>query len=133
MSLNHQKRIAEEVLGSYQFLDDLRKAARDASLAQQNRRERGNSHTKRNLLTRVRELEQQNRLLRQDLFILQGAYDLRCTQARRYAAAGGDSMTALCAKEQREIEARFSLLRKPRTGVSVVKIEEGRGRVQRGN
>lgn len=131
MSLNHQKRMAEEGLGGYSMLDELRRTARSSLAAAQARTQRGNSDTKAGLLTRVRDLEEQNRLLRQDLFILQRAYDLRCIQARHYAAASGETIKDLCTKEQREIDASFSLRRKPKSDIKVVELEEGRRRVRR--
>jgi hypothetical protein len=131
MSLNHQKRMAEEGLGGYSMLDDLRSAARSALAGAQARVQRGKSDTKAGLLNRVRDLEEQNRLLRQDLFILQRAYDLRCVQARHYAAASGETIKELCRKEQREIDASFSLRRKPKSEITVVELEEGRRRVRR--
>ena len=131
MSLNHQKRVAEEGLGGYSILDALRSAARSSLAAAHARTQRGKSDTKAGLMARVRDLEEQNRLLRQDLFILQRAYDLRCIQARHYAAASGETIKELCRKEQREIDASFSLRRKPKSEITVVELEEGRRRVRR--
>jgi len=131
MSLNHQKRMAEEGLGGYSMLDELRITARGSLAAAQARIQRGKSDTKAGLLTRVRDLEEQNRLLRQDLFILQRAYDLRCIQARHYAAASGETIKELCRKEQREIDASFSLRRKPKSDITVIELDEGRRRVRR--
>jgi hypothetical protein len=99
--------------------------------AAQARIQRGKSDTKAGLLNRVRDLEEQNRLLRQDLFILQRAYDLRCVQARHYAAASGETIKELCSKEQREIDASFSLRRKPKSDITVIELDEGRRRVRR--
>ena len=131
MSLNHHKRMADEGLGGYSMLDELRRTARSSLAAAQARTQRVKSDTRAGLLTKVRDLEEQNRLLRQDLFILQRAYDLRCIQARHYAAASGETIKELCRKEQREIDASFSLRRKPKSDSTVVELEEGRRRVRR--
>jgi len=128
MSLNHQRRLADEVLGSFGALDDLRRSARDAIVHAIARVKRGNVRTKDGLLARVRELEADNQLLRQDLFVLQRAYDLRCQQARRYATAAGKSTLAMSEKEHAEIEATFSLRKKPIRTDNIVDLNQERSR-----
>jgi hypothetical protein len=114
MSLNHQSKLADELpdLGGYTALNALRLSALEAITAQEVRASRGNTRSKEGLLARVRELEADNLLLKQDLALLQRAFDLRCIQARNYAEKAGEAILALCTKEQRELYASFSLRRK---------------------
>lgn len=133
MSLNHQRKLADELpeLGGYPVLDALRRSALDALTTEQARAKRGNTRSKDGLLARIRELESDNALLKQDLAILQRAFDLRCIQARNYAEQAGDATQALCTKEQREINASFSLRRKPvDTASKVVDMAEARRRAK---
>jgi hypothetical protein len=130
MSLNHQRAIAEEALGSFRTLDSLRRAAIESLRVARAQLKRGNARTKEGLHARVHELEGEVSLLKQDLAVLQRAYDLRCLQARAYAAEANNQVQTRCAKEQREIDVSFSLLRRPSAGSSVVSLEEGRKRVR---
>lgn len=130
MSLNHQRLVADLALGSYDTLDALRRAARDALSDARARAKRGNTKTKDGLRARVNELEAEVMLLKQDLALVHRAYDLRCIQARTYAAAASAATQTLCAKEQRELDASFSLRRKPVDRSNVVPFEEARSRVR---
>lgn len=117
MSLNHQKRVAEEALGSYRLFDGLRKSAGAAISREKARQLRGNTQTKKGMHARIQELEREKTELLQDLFIVQRAYDLRCNQARSYAQAAGPAVRERCSKEQKEIDASFALRsRKPDGG-----------------
>jgi len=113
MSLNHQKRVAERCFGSYDILDALRKNARRCSLSAKVRQDRTKQGSKADLQAKVKEIEHERVLLLQDLFILQRAYDLRCLQARTYAQAADTATQTRCLKEQRELDASFSLRLKP--------------------
>ncbi len=126
MSLNHQRLIAETALGSYEALDVLRRAAKQALVIERVRAERGHVRTKAGLSARVKELQSDAALLMQDLALLQRAYDLRCVQARNYAAKADKVTQALCTKEQRELDASFSLRRKSAGASNVVEISEAR-------
>lgn len=112
MSLNHQKRIAEHLPGGYQLLDGLRLSASTALAAHIAEAARGRGDTKYGMRSRIKELEAERQLLLQDLFVLQRAYDLRCIQARNYAQCADEATRLRCAKEQREIDASFSLRKK---------------------
>ena len=126
MSLNHQRRVADEALGAFSTLDDLRRAALEALVRAKAQQKRGNVRSKSGLLARVRELESDNQLLRQDLFLLQRAYDIRCVQARHYAKVAGKNTQELCEREQQEIDATFSLRRKAIRSSNIVDFEERR-------
>lgn len=133
MSLNHQSKLAGELpeLGGYPALDALRRAALEALTTELVRAQRGNTRSKEGLLARIREVEADNMLLKQDLALLQRAFDLCCIQARNYAAQAGGATIALCAKEQREINASFSLRRKPVDDASnVVAIDKAKRRAK---
>lgn len=133
MSLNHQRKLADELpeLGGYPGLDALRRAAFEALTTEQARAKRGNTRSKEGLLARIRELESDNALLKQDLAVLQRAFDVRCIQARNYAEQAGSVTQALCTKEQREINASFSLRRKPvDTASKVVEMAEAKRRAK---
>lgn len=126
MSLNHQKSVSMEVLGSFSALDDLRRAAVNALAADRAKAMRGNRTTKVGLLARVKELTEERALLLEDLFILQRAYDLRCLHARSYARDGSAATRARCAKEQKEVDASFQL-RKRVLGPNVYELGSGKG------
>lgn len=126
MSLNHQRLIADLAVGGFDKLDQLRRAALDALTAEKARAKRGNARSKEGLLARVKELESDLALLKHDLVLLQRAYDLRCQQARNYASSAGSSIQALCVKEQKEIDATFSLRKKNMEPSNVVPIGAAR-------
>lgn len=128
MSLNHQKRIAGIVLGHYEILDAARKAARSAILSFRERELRGKVRSKARMAIRVSELEEELRVLRQDMFILQRAFDIRCLQARRYAAEASLVVQNLCAKEQKEIVATLSLRQRSSLESNVVSLDARRER-----
>ena len=109
MSLNHQKKMANRAFGSYRVVDSLRVAARDALRAAQAPKDPRRTVTRATLRERIRALETEREILLEDLFILQRAYDLRCLQARLYAGAADPSTQLRCAKEQKEVDASFSL------------------------
>ncbi|WP_046658764.1 hypothetical protein [Lysobacter capsici] len=113
MSLNHQRLIADLSVGGFETIDRLRKSAVNALATQKFHTIKGGSaNSKKGLAAKISELELDNSLLKQDLLLLQRAYDLRCLQARNYASFAGSAIQELCAKEQREISATFSLRRK---------------------
>jgi hypothetical protein len=130
MSLNHQRLIAESALGGYEVLDHLRRAALESVLNYTARSARANKSTKSGLSARVKELEAELSLFKQDMAILQRAYDMRCVQARNYASTASASVQALCAKEQRELDATFSLRRRSTPSSNVVSLETSRDRAR---
>ncbi|MEN5208105.1 hypothetical protein ABE493_08295 [Stenotrophomonas terrae] len=109
MSLNHQRKVAEELPGGFLALDRLRRAVKSALEQQSTREHEAGRTNKAALRARIVELEALILSLRQDLIIVQRAYDHRCAQARSYAKGASAAIRALCEKEQREIEATFSL------------------------
>jgi len=130
MSLNHQRLIAESALGGYEELDQLRRAALKSVLNCAARSAHANKSTKVGLSARVKELEAELSLFKQDMAVLQRAYDLRCVQARNYASTATASVQALCAKEQRELDATFSLCRRSTPSSNVVSLEASRDRAR---
>lgn len=111
MSLNHQKSTATVVLGDFSILDRLRKEALASALLKSrtnNGRMRAN---RRDVENTVLSLRRENQILREDLFLLQRAFDIRCSQARRYASAAGEPTTSICTKEQLELDTGLSLRR----------------------
>jgi hypothetical protein len=122
MSLNHQKSVAEQVLGSYEVLDNLRRAAGGALSAERHRGKLGRTTTKEHLKDQIKVLEQERTALLEDLLLLQRAFDQRCLQARIYASKADKSTMTLCAKEQREIDMSLSLRRRDSPKTTVVSI-----------
>jgi hypothetical protein len=126
MSLNHQKMVAEKLLGGYQVLDGLRRAALDALSVERHREKRGARTTKEELKIRVRELAAERLLLLEELMLLQRAYDRRCLHARQYAANADAATRTRCAKEQREIDVMLSIRRRPAPQSNVVAMDARR-------
>jgi len=126
MSLNHQRYIAQLALGNYSCLDELRRLALNALWVEETKSKKGHKNTKIGLATRVRELENENAMLKHDLALLQTAYDRRCLQARTYASASDNATQELCIKEQRELDALFSLRNRPVDTSNVVHINDAR-------
>lgn len=123
MSLNHQKSVATRCLGSYEVLDQLRRAARSAAKGDVKGRAPDRLRpTRRDLEQRIKQLERQCQILREDLFLQQRAYDVRCAQARRYALAGGAHTLVLCDKEQRELDTGLSLRKGAPSSENVVAL-----------
>jgi hypothetical protein len=114
MSLNYQKALSENLEGGYELIDSLRRAAKAAFDSTAQARKKPKRSSAEELQAQLKKLEEENRRLREDLWLVQRAYDLRCRQARSYAAEAKESSTlALCQKEQREVDASLSLLRLP--------------------
>ncbi len=126
MSLNHQKKVATSIYGDWKELDGLRIRAREALTGLNAKTREAPRGSKESLISKNQELELEANLLKQDLLILQRAYDLRCIQARQYAAAAGAATVSLCDREQREIEASFSLRSVELPPSNVVDLEEKR-------
>ncbi|WP_440224957.1 hypothetical protein ACQQ2N_06875 [Dokdonella sp. MW10] len=119
MSLNHQKKIAALALSDYKVVDNFRRNAKKAidSLSVKERKAKLSGTIR--FEERLREAERELSLLREDLLLLQRAYDIRCAQARRYANAAGDKLLTICNKEQREIDATLSAIRNRRSNSGV--------------
>lgn len=109
MSLNHQKKIANDALGSYEVLDSLRRRVLERAQPMDKSQQRHSSATRASQRERILALEAMVKALSQDLFILQRAFDLRCLQARAYATKAGDAELRQCDTHQRELEASFRL------------------------
>lgn len=109
MSLNHQKAVAMRSLGGYGALDRLRKLALRATQAKTSGVKKRTHRGKESIETELRALKLERQALLHDLFLIQRAYDLRCQQARRYAAAVGGNTIELCQKEQSELDAGLAL------------------------
>jgi len=114
-SLNTVKRIAEIALeGGFDALDRLRADAFDAIATAKAKGLRSNKVGKIGLVKRVKELEQENQALREDLLLLTLAFEKSLTQGKNYALkADGDAVLALCKREQRELLDTLSLQKHP--------------------
>lgn len=128
MSLNHQKKVCVSALGDFMALDRLRREAADSLSRYENPPKSSTTKSRAGLIQRIEELEKDRLTLLEDLFLLQRAYDLRCLQARSYAQSADDATKARCSKEQREIDASFSLRRKKIDSGKVVGIRGERAR-----
>ena len=111
MSLNHQKAMAVLAIGDYQQIDRLRRSASREIELEKKRNAYKRKNTKSDLATKNQRLEHELVRLREDLVLLQRAYDLRCSQARNYANEAGQAILAQCNKEQREIDVSLSSLK----------------------
>lgn len=102
MSLNHMKRVSVQALGSFDVIDRLRLQAKSSLLSETL------SKSRRSDLEQARyELDVErhaNARLREDLLLLQRAYDARCRQAFRYAKSASDACVDMCRKEQVELD-----------------------------
>ena len=126
MSLTHQRLIANLSVG-FDELDRRRRAAlkaidREVSVRQKH----GASRRKKGLEMKIGELEAHLMTLKLDLALLQRAFDIRSHQARHYASLAGADIIALCKKEQRELDATFSLRRTAIDHENVVPFRPGR-------
>lgn len=109
MSLNHQKKLAIELFGSYELLDHKRRSAIDSLLTINTRKSIGSPNSIRALKARVVELESELSSALQDLFLLQMSYDIRCQQARSYVKNSDEATRVRCIKEQNELDVMSSL------------------------
>lgn len=114
MSLNHLKAMARQAFGSFEILDRARKQAMGMLEAERRRRKSRARSSEASLVQQIMDLKTQLCLLREDMFLLQRAYDLRCTQARAYASRGEPTLVRLCAREQREMDVSISSIRNRR-------------------
>lgn len=138
MSLNHFKAVAnltiaqdvdhgDEDVPGFARLDLLRKQAAEVlQKAKADSAAAPSRTSKASLAARVLELEALILELREDAFLLQAAFDLRCRQARVYADKAGPAIIELCAREQREIELTFSLFQRTFRGDNVMSLQEAR-------
>lgn len=137
MSLNHLKAVAnvatarddtpDPELPGFAKLDNLRKqaaAALQRAVAPVDNTPKRTS--KAGLAARVDELEALVLELREDAFLLQAAFDLRCRQARGYAEKAGPATVELCSREQREIDLTFSLTHRSFAGDKVASLQGAR-------
>jgi len=110
-SLNTMKRIAEEMFaGGFGELNRFRLAALNALHALKHKQDVSNKTTKAGLQKRVKELEQDNQKLREELELLTFALARNMGQAKRYAERSGiRGVIELCVREQRDLLAMFEL------------------------
>lgn len=110
-SLNTVKRIALNVIrGGFETLDELRKGALESILSELHKKSRSNKTDKIGLSKRLKEVEFENQLLRQDLLLMTYVLDKSLSQARSYASnSESDRIKSLCNKEQRELLDMLSL------------------------
>jgi hypothetical protein len=124
-SLNTVKRIAEIALeGGFDALDRLRADAFDAIAIDKAKGFQSNKVGKIGLAKRVKELEQENQALREDLLLLTLAFEKSLAQGKNYALKmDNDAVLALCKREQRELLDTLSLRRHP-VSTNVTKLYE---------
>lgn len=114
MSLNTQKLVAEETLGSYEILDRLRRGAAEAIARRRELDAQPSRSSKEGLRLQVAELEQEITLLQSDLGHLTNAFGRLVAYAHSLARDVGSPETIVrWKKELRSIEAGLSLLDKP--------------------
>lgn len=111
MSLNHQKVVSASLGGGFDRLNSLRKLALDALRKGAKGTPKKPSKDLDQTKEQLRRSQAEAQRLREDLWLVQRAYDTRCRQARSYAAQAGPSVVAICQQEQRECDASLSLLR----------------------
>jgi hypothetical protein len=111
MSLNHQKLTANAVLGGFSVLDRLRREALSSLELNQRAGAARTRTTRKDVENSLAALKRENQILREDLFLMQRAFDIRCSQARRYALAAGEPTISVCAKEQLELDRGLSVRR----------------------
>lgn len=100
-ALNTLKAAAEAAFeGGFQELDRNRRELLGALEKRRQLVAEGARRTKRAMALRIRDLELQNDLLLQDLFLLQRAFDIRCRQAFQYAKASEDPAVVQLSKRQ---------------------------------
>jgi hypothetical protein len=114
-SLNTVKRIAENALeGGFDALDRLRTSSLNAIMVQMHKKSRSNKIDKVGLRKRVKELEVENQLLRQDMLLLTYVLEKSLSQGHNYASNAEKPMIrTLCEKEQRELRDMLSLRERP--------------------
>lgn len=128
MSLNTQKLVAEEALGSFDLIDRLRRAALEALENEQMRAASSNKSTKAGLLLRVAELEGEVNQLQGDLGQLTHAYARLVAVGRSLTdEIGTPSALARWQKELRSIQGGLSLCKKPiKTNVVFMKPDHAK-------
>lgn len=128
MSLNTQKRVAEEALGSYDLIDRLRRGALDALEGEREKAASSNKSTKAGLLLRVTELEGEVTDLQGDLGQLTHAFARLVSIGRALTdEIGTPSALARWQKELRSIQGGLSICKKPiRTNVVFMKPDHAK-------
>ena len=114
-SLNTVKRIADKAVdGGFAALDRLRLGALEAIAVEKAKSQQSNKVNKVGLTKRVKELESDNQLLRQDLLLLTLAFEKSLAQAHNYASkAEKPVLLTLCERERRELLDMLSLRKQP--------------------
>ena len=128
MSLNHQKAACRVHLGGFETLDSLRREAVAAVRRWKQVPPGTRRRSSAELRSRIAQLQYELEVLREDLFLLQRSYDLRCQHARFYAEQAGGTTVALCIKEQRELDIMLTTRRIPRAAPRLVGLAGGKGR-----
>jgi hypothetical protein len=129
MSLNTQKLVAEEALGSYDLVDRLRRGALEALENSQMKAASSNKSTKAGLLLRVNELEEEVSALQGDLGQMTHAFARLVSIGRSLTdELGTPSALARWQKELRSIQGGLSLCKKPiKTNVVFMKQDHAKG------
>lgn len=126
MSLNHLKATAAQIEGGFERLDQARLAAletiRRANVPGDDAdRPPATDETSRVNAENAR-LKEELRLIRQDLALLQRAYDERCRQARRYAQKASPAVQAQCQRDQQALDQSLSLCRRLEKNHNVIEL-----------
>lgn len=113
-SINTLKRIAaDSIPGGYRELDRLRRAALDAISRQSKAFEKINNFSKDGLQKKVQQLKNERQSLLEDLTLLTSIFEASLRQSRDYAGKADEATTERCRREQRELLAKFSLVKYP--------------------
>jgi hypothetical protein len=136
MSLNHLKAVADQINGGFKELDASRRAALAALTGEtptgiaQTGGEKRDPQDARDELSRLRSevarMKEELRVTREDLALLQRAYDERCRQARLYAGKASKSVQLQCQQDQRALDQSLSLCRRLNTNDNVIPMEDRR-------
>jgi len=115
MSLNHFKSIAGTLPGGFDEIDHLRQLALGACRTETSPRSpsgKASPDSADRLRIENQRLIRELRIVREDLALLQRAYDERCRQARLYAEKATSSIAAQCHKDQMALDRSLSLCRR---------------------
>lgn len=127
MSLNHFKAIAIQANVGFDVIDKLRLLSLYVIAKSTTAPPEVMAETLPDELSRLRaektRLTDELRIAREDLAILQRAYDERCRQARRYAEKASAAVKAQCRLEQQALDRSLSLCRRLDLNHNVIPME----------
>jgi len=114
-SINTIKRTCEKVFdGGFDAFDKLRVDAIYAIKSEHQQKNKPKKVTRESTAARIVELQNSNRSLKHDLFLMTHLLEVSMRQSRYYASQSlQDSLPPLCEKEQKEIRAYLSLVADP--------------------